>query len=86
MTVHDLGYGYDPSLGDGKVAWEMWDTYDYEIFYWDGTTVHQITDNDYDDTDPSLWGSMIAWAGRPDGPGGAYQIMYVDLTSGPAGQ
>jgi hypothetical protein len=30
-----------------------------EIFYWDGSKIHQLTDNDLDDKDPSLWGTGL---------------------------
>jgi hypothetical protein len=77
ITVQEVGKGYDPSLYDGAIAYEAWDGHDWEIRYWDGTTVHEITDNDYPDTDASLYGSIIAWVGRP--PGGGDQIFYVDV-------
>jgi hypothetical protein len=77
-TVHDVGAGYEPSLYSGTIAYEVFDGHDWEIRYWDGTAVHDITDNDYDDVQSSLYGSTIAWAGRP--PGSAYQIFYVDVT------
>ena len=77
-TVQEAARGYDPSLYNGTIAYEVWDGHDWEIHYWDGTTEHEITNNDYMDVDPSLYGSIIAWTGRP--PGSADQIFYVDLT------
>lgn len=76
--AHDVEDGFSPSLFDGAVAYKVWDGLDWEIRHWDGTTVRDVTDNDYDDTDPSLHGSFIAWVGRP--PGGDDQIFFVDLT------
>ena len=75
--MHEIGEGYNPSLYNGTIAYEEWDGHDWEIHYWDGTTVHKITDNDYGDTEATLYGSIIAWVGRP--PGGDYQIFYVSV-------
>ncbi len=76
-TVHDVGRGYEPSLYDGTVAFLVYDG-DWEIRYWDGMIVQEITDNDFDDFDLSLHGSFIVWEGRPGG--GPGQIFYVDVT------
>jgi hypothetical protein len=76
-TIHDVGQGYEPSLYEGTIAYEVWDGHDWEIRYWDGVTVHDITDNDYNDTQASLYGSIIAWVGRP--PGSLDDIFYVDV-------
>ena len=77
-TVHEVSNGYEPSLYNGTIAYEVWDGHDWEICYWDGTTVHDITDNDYLDMQVSLYGTIIAWVGRP--PGSTDQIFYVDVT------
>jgi hypothetical protein len=76
-TVHEVGPGYNPSLYEGTVAYEVWDG-DWEIRYWDGATLHDITENDFNDMQPSLHGSFIVWAGRPGG--GPDQIFYVDVS------
>lgn len=75
----DLGLGYDPTLDDGWVAFEAWDGHDWEIHLWDGSNVLQVTDNDFEDYDPSLSGDRLAWNGRPSGPGGTYQIFFAKL-------
>ncbi len=72
--VHDVAQGYAPSLYDRTIAFEVWTSNNWEIFYWNGTEVIRITENDYDDTQPSLYGDMIAWVGRPDG---LDQIFYA---------
>lgn len=46
---------YNPCLQNGYVAWGGFDGNDFEIFLWDGKEVHQVTDNTWDDTNPSLW-------------------------------
>ncbi len=47
-------------LHDGTIVWEGHDGNDWEIFYWDGNTIEQLTDNDVDDREPSLWGTGLA--------------------------
>jgi hypothetical protein len=37
----------------------------------------QVTDNDFDDTQPSYDGSRIAWVGRPGGGGNPDHIFYT---------
>ena len=69
--------GLEPSLYNGRIAFTYWDGHDYEIRYWDGTQVVDITDNDDNDGQPSLWGSWLVWVGRPGG--GANQIFYLEL-------
>lgn len=53
------------------------------IDYWDGTTVDEITDNDYEDYEPSLSGSLIAWTVQPEG---SEQIFYVNVERDASGQ
>jgi hypothetical protein len=69
--------GIEPSLYGGRIAFTFWDGHDYEIRYWDGAQVADITDNDYNDGQPSLWGSWLVWVGRPGA--GANQIFYMQL-------
>ena len=58
LQVTDNAYqDISPRLYDGTVVWYAFDGRDYEIFYWDGKATHQLTDNDIDDTNPSLWGT-----------------------------
>ena len=80
-----------PSLYEGTIAWQSWDGHDWEIFYWDGTSVMQVTDNDVDDTAPSLYNGSIAWQSRN---GADYEIFYAvrddtepdtGITDGPTG-
>ncbi len=78
-AVHSVAEGYEPSLHDGTVAYEVWDGQDWEIHYWDGAEILEITDNDYDDTQPSLHDGYIAWVGRPGGGGNTDHIFYAEL-------
>jgi len=48
------------SLYDGTLAWEAFDGLNKrEIFYWDGRTTEQLTQNEVDDMEPSLWGTGL---------------------------
>lgn len=78
-TIHTIAEGYDPSLDGGRVAFEAWDGHDWEIHLWNGTSIEQITDNEFEDYDPSLSGDRLAWVGRPSGPGGLHQVFYAHL-------
>jgi hypothetical protein len=44
----------DPNQGDPNQG-------DWEIFYFDGISVHQLTDNDHDDISPQLSDALIIW-------------------------
>jgi hypothetical protein len=61
-------------LYNGTIAYEAWDGPDWEIRFWDGAQIIEITDNDYNDTQPSLSGDRLAWVGRPDA---LDQIFYA---------
>ena len=37
------------------------DGYDQEIFLYDGTTTIQLTNNNYDDSNPEIWGNNVVW-------------------------
>jgi hypothetical protein len=76
-TWETIEKGYEPSLFEGTLAYEVYDGQDWEIRYWDGSAIHEITDNDYNDTQVSLHGTTIAWVGRP--PGSLDQIFYFRL-------
>lgn len=71
-----IATGIEPSLYDGRIAFTFWDGHDYEIRYWDGTQVIDITDNDENDGQPSLWGGWLVWVGRP---GGVNHIFYTEV-------
>ena len=57
-----------PSADSGAVLWRAYHRSvgsGYRANYWDGATVHVVTDNDYNDTDVCLHGTLLAWIGRP---------------------
>ncbi|HOX39106.1 MAG TPA: PEP-CTERM sorting domain-containing protein [Candidatus Brocadiia bacterium] len=60
--IHD-----DIDMYDGHVVWAKSDGNDYEIFYWDGVNVTQITDNSTDDLHPAIYHAspaQIVWIGQ----------------------
>lgn len=60
-----VGPGEAPSLFKNKIAYHASDGNDTEIFLYDTQSgqVLQVTDNDYDDKNPSLFDGTIAWEG-----------------------
>ena len=66
-----------PSIHRSGIAWQVRSaenasTDDWEIEFWDGTSVRRVTDNDVDDTGPSLHETTLAWCS-----GGS--IVYLPL-------
>lgn len=65
----EIGSGAFPVISGSNVAWIRSD----EIFFYDGTTVKQLTDNDYIDGEQNTWqsllsicGSRLVWAAEPN--------------------
>lgn len=58
-----------PQTDGSWVAWQIVSTSDcdHEIQYWDGSSVHQVTDNDYEDYFPEISDHQIVWEGHDDG-------------------
>ncbi len=66
-VTHTLSTGIRnqyPQIDGQFVVWYGYDGHDDEIFFWDGEEVHQITDNEFDDTAPMLSGNHIVWQGN----------------------
>ncbi|MBN2020634.1 MAG: hypothetical protein JW749_10475 [Sedimentisphaerales bacterium] len=61
--VHAVWQGEDPNGGD------------WEIYYYDGSTVTQLTDNNTADIEPDIKGSNVVWQGR-DANEGDWEIFY----------
>ena len=57
------------------LAWVGWDGGDYEIYYWDGSTTRNVSNNDTNDFYPSLYNGNIAWQGRD--PSGADNEIFI---------
>ncbi len=52
-----------PQLSDSLLAWSGFDGNDNEIYVFDGHSVFQLTDNDYDDIRVQVDGTRLAWLG-----------------------
>jgi hypothetical protein len=50
---------------------------DWEIYYYDGSTVIKVTDNSTDDINPQIKGSSVVWQGR-DTNEGDWEIFYYN--------
>jgi cysteine-rich repeat protein len=53
---------------------------DLEIFLYTGTTVVQLTDNDYDDVEPEIEGDHVVWRAFPEDPAEG-EIFHYDGTT-----
>ena len=50
-----------PTSFSGEIIWHWWDGNDWEIMYYDGNEVKQITDDEEDDLEPSYDGVALVW-------------------------
>ena len=67
-----------PQISGANVVWQHFDGNDEEIFFWNGTSVQQLTDNDYDDRNPQISGVNIVWeAELGDIGGSSTEIFYA---------
>jgi hypothetical protein len=73
-TPQTIAAGTSPSLDDGRIAYEVW-TGHYDVHFWDGAAIHEITDRSDHDAQPSLDGDWLVWVGHPGGGDG--QIFYT---------
>jgi len=65
-------------IDNGVAVWKAHDGNDYEVFSYDGTTVTQLTDNDYDEGSPSIDNGKVAWAGYD---GNDWELFVYDGTT-----
>ena len=79
QLTHSFDNHNYPSTYNGKIAWSASDGNDDEIYYWDGKTITQITNNDQNDRDPSISANNgtieIAWESND---GNDYEIYYYN--------
>ena len=61
---------------DGTVAWQGYDGNDYDIYYYNGSTTSNISNNDTYDSGPSLFNGTIAYIGHPDSGGNLGEELY----------
>lgn len=60
---------YPGDVSNGQIAWmeQMSDDFnDYEILFYDGASVRQLTDNTYYDSSPVVSDGEVFWFGRPE--------------------
>ena len=83
-TIVELNNGnsvseYAVSQTNNFVAWRAYDGSDYEIFKYDGSSVIQITDNEFDDTSVRINNNgIVVWSGWD---GSDYEIFKYDGSS-----
>ena len=60
-------YVLNPDIHASELVYQGWDGIDYEIFRYrfDTGLIEQITNNQFDDTDPVVWNGEIAWISHP---------------------
>lgn len=65
------GAGYPPSysclrpmINMGQIVWAQWDGNDYEIMFYNGANITQISDNSYNDYEPQIHNGIISWTGE----------------------
>jgi hypothetical protein len=77
--------GCCPSLWNGAIAWQWVHPNDptpssneHEIYYWNGTSTTQLTNNYMDDVWPSAYAGTVAWRGYD---AGGHRIYYWNGSS-----
>jgi hypothetical protein len=74
-------HSLQPTISQGQVSWAIYDGNDYEIVFWDGDTITQLTYNDYDDYEPCIDHGDIIWIGhhtKQGTSGGKMDVYYWD--------
>ena len=71
-----VGAGDSPYLYDGVIVWDKPDGYDSELHYLDGSTITQLTDNNFPDRNASLCSGTIAWQRKASGEDD-WEIYYA---------
>jgi len=77
---HEIGTGVTAPISTGELnqfakvsgTFAVWQgkqalADDFEIYFWNGTTVQPLTDNNYDDTLPQIYGQQVVWLGANGG-------------------
>lgn len=71
-----------PVIYGDKVAWHADDGSDLEIFFFNGSSITQVTNNNFDDHGPVLSWYVLSWLGMPDGTDDElYRAMTNNLTN-----
>lgn|GEM_PF-6520769 len=69
------GAVHEHQLAGDRAVWVAFDGEDEEVFLFDGASVVQLTDNDYDDDQPQVAGDHVVWRARS---GGDTEIHHFD--------
>jgi hypothetical protein len=62
------------------VVWYGWDGNEFEIFLWNGVSVQQLTDNNYQDYEPMIHNGQMVWT-IDDASRNSSQIVFWDGAS-----
>lgn len=65
---------------DKDIPYYPYDTTHYEIYFYDGENVTQVTDNEVYDSSPDISGNQIVWSGEE---GSNYDIFYAHISANP---
>ena len=60
-----IGYGYGRQISGNNVVWSWYDSdsNDHEIYFWNGSTTTQVTNNSTYDYEPQISGNNVVWYG-----------------------
>ncbi|MGL1900730.1 MAG: RICIN domain-containing protein [Fibrobacterales bacterium] len=73
------------SFSNGQVVFSMWDGNDSEVYFYNGSELVQITDNDIRDNNPSIHNGHIVWVGGELGIHEVYSWKDGIITQIPSG-
>jgi beta propeller repeat protein len=76
------GQNQSPAVNQGHVVWQAWDGHHWQVKYYDGTTVTQITNASQSSIRPSIRGQQIIYAVQLDTD--SWQTMSYDTASSTA--
>ncbi len=71
----------EPAISGSNVVWKGWDGSDQEIYFWDGSTTTQVTDNDVDDETPDVYDFDVVWSNDEDGDSDIYMTTIPEPSS-----
>ncbi|MGD9723367.1 MAG: hypothetical protein AB7O59_19105 [Pirellulales bacterium] len=73
-----------PQVAGPFIVWQSNDGHDEEIFLWNGQDVLQLTDNDFNDTNPQIHGEHLVWQAEFGIDGTTYEIFDSTIGAAPA--
>jgi Tol biopolymer transport system component len=74
------GSNIAPAVNSGHAVWQTWDGHRWQVAYYDGFGVSQITSGNHSSIRPSLRGQQIIYAEQLDND--SWQAMAYDVASG----